>query len=221
MDYKLEVVVVPVLDVDRAKRFYADTLGFNVDGDIQPGGDMRVVQLIPPGSACSITIGPRPNNAKPGSLKGLQLVVSDVQAARTELLGRGVDVSPVQHVGENVPGERGKNEKRVECRTEHLGGFVRRHLDFGHEAHYCLRVRGTNCAVELGAQGCKVSQGLMTDAGVAHAAANAPSQHGLGPVTTPTLPALTADEIGQRRVASRTHVERVGFQDVEHHLQRR
>ena len=107
MDWKLEVVVVPVSDVDRAKAFYSEKVGFNVDVDTRVGDDMRIVQLTPPGSACSITLGP--TLAAPGSLKGLQLVVSDVEAARSELAERGVDVSPVRHIEDGAwidgPGE--------------------------------------------------------------------------------------------------------------------
>jgi len=97
MDWKLEVVVVPVADVDRAKRFYSEQCGFVVDVD-HVNGEMRNVQLTPPGSACSIVIGTGLAASPPGSLKGLQLVVSDVEAARAELAGRGVDVTPVRHV---------------------------------------------------------------------------------------------------------------------------
>ena len=107
MDWKLEVVVVPVSDVDRAKAFYSEKVGFNVDVDTRVGDDMRIVQLTPPGSACSITLGP--TLAAPGSLKGLQLVVSDIEAARSELAERGVDVSPVRHIEDGAwvdgPGE--------------------------------------------------------------------------------------------------------------------
>lgn len=96
MEYKLEVVVLPVSDVDRAKTFYADQVGFNVDVD-QVNGELRVVQLTPPGSACSVTIGVGLADMAPGSIKGLQLVVKDVDAAREDLLSRGVDVTPVRH----------------------------------------------------------------------------------------------------------------------------
>jgi catechol 2,3-dioxygenase-like lactoylglutathione lyase family enzyme len=98
MDWKLEVIVIPVSDVDRAKAFYAEKVGFNVDVDRQMSDDMRVVQVTPPGSACSVTFGTGLVDMPPGSIKGLQLVVSDVEAARAELAGRGVDVSKVQHV---------------------------------------------------------------------------------------------------------------------------
>jgi catechol 2,3-dioxygenase-like lactoylglutathione lyase family enzyme len=95
---KLEVVVVPVGDVDRAKRFYSQQVGFTVDVDTAPGPGFRVVQLTPPGSACSITIGTGLAAMAPGSLKGLQLVVADVAAAREELAARGVEVSAVRHM---------------------------------------------------------------------------------------------------------------------------
>lgn len=97
MNWKIEVVVVPVSDADRAKRFYSEQLGFNVDVDRSFGEAFRVVQLTPPGSACSISFGPGLSPMEPGSLKGLQLVVSDVEAARAALVECGVDVSPVQH----------------------------------------------------------------------------------------------------------------------------
>jgi len=97
MEYKLEVVVVPVSDVDRAKAFYADQVGFVVDVDHSPNERFRVVQLTQPGSGCSITIGKGLSDMAPGSIKGLQLVVADVDAARADLASRGVDVSPVRH----------------------------------------------------------------------------------------------------------------------------
>lgn len=96
MDYKLELVAVPVSDVDRAKAFYTDQAGFNADHDHRVSDDLRFIQLTPPGSACSITIGTGITDAAPGSVKGLQMVVADVQAAHAELAGRGVDVSDVQ-----------------------------------------------------------------------------------------------------------------------------
>ena len=97
MDWKLEVVVVPVADVERAKRFYSGQAGFGVDHDTRINDEMRVVQLTPPGSGCSIVVGTGIVDMPPGSLKGLQLVVSDIEAARAELVERGVAVSPVQH----------------------------------------------------------------------------------------------------------------------------
>lgn len=102
MDWKLEVVVVPVSDVDRAKRFYSEQVGFNVDTDMRLGDTFRVVQLTPPGSGCSITIGTGLGDMVPGSLKGLQLVVFDIEAAHAELVERGVQVSPVQHFDDGV-----------------------------------------------------------------------------------------------------------------------
>ncbi len=103
MDWKLELVVVPVSDVDRAKSFYVEKAGFHVDVDHR-AGDFRVVQLTPPGSACSITI--MRNVEAAGSLQGLHLVVSDIDAARAELVGRGADVSQPFHFesGGQVPG---------------------------------------------------------------------------------------------------------------------
>jgi catechol 2,3-dioxygenase-like lactoylglutathione lyase family enzyme len=102
MKWTLEVVVVPVSDVDRAKAFYSDKVGFHVDHDVKIGEGKRFVQLTPPGSGCSIVIGEGVVAEMPaGSLKGLQLVVSDVTAAQAELAGRGVDVSAVQVLGES------------------------------------------------------------------------------------------------------------------------
>jgi catechol 2,3-dioxygenase-like lactoylglutathione lyase family enzyme len=97
MDWKLEVVVVPVADVERAKRFYNEQAGFAVDHDTQVNDEMHIVQLTPPGSACSIVVGTGMIDMPPGSVKGLQLVVSDIEAARNELVERGVAVSAVQH----------------------------------------------------------------------------------------------------------------------------
>ena len=96
MDYKLELVAVPVSDVDRAKAFYTEQAGFNADHDHTVNENLRFVQLTPPGSAFSIAIGQGVIDAEPGSVKGLQLVVESADAARAELAGRGVDVSEVQ-----------------------------------------------------------------------------------------------------------------------------
>jgi catechol 2,3-dioxygenase-like lactoylglutathione lyase family enzyme len=96
MDWKLELVSVPVTDVDRAKAFYTDQVGFVADHDHKISDDLRFVQLPPPGSACSIAIGTGLTQAEPGSVQGLQIVVADVAAARAELAGRGVEVSEVQ-----------------------------------------------------------------------------------------------------------------------------
>jgi len=96
MDYKLELVAVPVSDVDRAKAFYTEQAGFNADHDHTVNENLRFVQLTPPGSACSIAIGQGVVDAEPGSVKGLQLVVESADTARAELAGRGVDVTDVQ-----------------------------------------------------------------------------------------------------------------------------
>src|ERR671911_768208 len=96
MDWKLEVVAVPVSDVDAAKAFYVDRVGFNADHDHRVSDELRFVQLTPPGSACSIAIGTGITKAAPGSVEGLQLVVDDIEAARAELSGRGVEVGDVQ-----------------------------------------------------------------------------------------------------------------------------
>ena len=102
MNWTLEVVIVPVSDVDRAKAFYADELGFHVDHDTKVSEGNRIVQLTPPGSGCSVVIGEGiVPDMEPGSLKGIQLVVPDINAAREELAGRGVEVSEVQVLGEN------------------------------------------------------------------------------------------------------------------------
>jgi catechol 2,3-dioxygenase-like lactoylglutathione lyase family enzyme len=96
MDLRLELVAVPVSDVDRAKAFYTDQVGFNADHDHTVSDEIRFVQLTPPGSACSIAIGKGVIDAPPGSIEGLQLVVDDIEAAHAELSGRGVEVSDVQ-----------------------------------------------------------------------------------------------------------------------------
>jgi catechol 2,3-dioxygenase-like lactoylglutathione lyase family enzyme len=96
MDFKLELVPVPVSDVDRAKTFYTEQAGFNADHDHVVSDEVRFVQLTPPGSACSIVIGEGIVDTPPGSVQGLQLVVTDIEAARTELLERGVEVGGVQ-----------------------------------------------------------------------------------------------------------------------------
>jgi len=98
MDWKLELVAVPVSDVDRAKAFYTEMAGFHADTDQQVSDAIRFVQLTPPGSACSIAIGDGITSAAPGSVQGLQLVVDDIDAAREELISRGVDVAAVQRL---------------------------------------------------------------------------------------------------------------------------
>ena len=100
MDYKIEVIVVPVTDIDRAKAFYSEQLGFHVDVDDSPSPDVRIVQMTPPGSGCSVTLGRGMGvNMEPGTLKGVQMCVADIEAAHGELTGRGVDISPIRHVG--------------------------------------------------------------------------------------------------------------------------
>src|SRR5262245_64738470 len=96
MDYKLELVAVPVSDVDRAKAFYVEQAGFNADHDHHVNENLRFVQLTPPGSACSITIGIGVTDAAPGSVKGLPVVVDDIETAHREPSGRGVEVSDVR-----------------------------------------------------------------------------------------------------------------------------
>jgi hypothetical protein len=103
MDWKLEVVPVPFTDVDRAKRFYGEQVGFVVDLDTRLGDEMRLVQLTPPGSGCSIHLSTGILDVPPGVLEGLQIVVPGIEAvARAELVERGVDASPVQHMAEGV-----------------------------------------------------------------------------------------------------------------------
>jgi predicted enzyme related to lactoylglutathione lyase len=96
MDWKLELVAIPVSDVDRAKAFYTEQVGFIADHDHQVSDDLRFVQLTPPGSACSIAIGAGLTEAPPGSVKGVQMVVPDIKAAHAELTERGVEVSEIQ-----------------------------------------------------------------------------------------------------------------------------
>ena len=96
MDWKLELVAIPVADVERAKAFYVDQVGFTLDHDHQVSDDLRFIQLTPPGSACSITIGTGITDAAPGSVRGMQVVVADIEAAHAELSTRGVEVSEIQ-----------------------------------------------------------------------------------------------------------------------------
>jgi predicted enzyme related to lactoylglutathione lyase len=97
MDWKIELIPVPVSDVERAKRFYSEGLGFVVDLDHRPNETTRLVQLTPPGSGCSIMVGTGISESVPGSLQGVQIVVADIEAARAELVGRGVECSAVRH----------------------------------------------------------------------------------------------------------------------------
>jgi catechol 2,3-dioxygenase-like lactoylglutathione lyase family enzyme len=101
LDMKLEIVVIPVSDVDRAKAFYAK-LGWRLDADFAFGDDYRVIQFTPPGSGCSVIFGKNVTAAKPGSAQGVYLIVSDIKAARDELLGRGIKVSEIFHTGDGV-----------------------------------------------------------------------------------------------------------------------
>jgi catechol 2,3-dioxygenase-like lactoylglutathione lyase family enzyme len=96
MDWKIELVAIPVADVDRAKAFYTEKVGFNADHDHRVSDEVRFVQLTPPGSACSIALGTGISQSQPGSVQGIQMVVSDINAARAELLERRVQVSEVQ-----------------------------------------------------------------------------------------------------------------------------
>ena len=98
MDFKLELVLIPVADVDRAKQFYVDTCGFTLDVDHQPNDSFRVVQVTPPGSACSLTFGIGITDAAPGSYRGTHLVVTDIEAARAELADRGVEICEIRHM---------------------------------------------------------------------------------------------------------------------------
>lgn len=111
MDWKLEVVTIPVSDLDRAKAFYAEKIGFNVDIDHQINGGFRFLQLTPPGSGCSIHLAPGTDRMKPGCMEGLFLVVPDVRAAREELAARGTDVSEVMvfDAGEYRPSIEGES----------------------------------------------------------------------------------------------------------------
>ncbi len=107
MDLKLEVVPMPVSDVDAAKAFYTEKVGFNLDHDVEPADGMRVIQMTPPGSACSVVIGVGLPLGEPGSVKGVQLVVEDIDAVRAALAERGVPVGEVQQLGpEGAPGSR-------------------------------------------------------------------------------------------------------------------
>ena len=96
MDWKLELVAIPVTDIDRAKTFYTEAIGFIADHDHTVSDEIRFVQLTPPGSACSIAIGKGVTDAAPGSVEGVQMVVDDIEAAHAQLKGRGVDVSDIQ-----------------------------------------------------------------------------------------------------------------------------
>jgi catechol 2,3-dioxygenase-like lactoylglutathione lyase family enzyme len=114
---KLEVIVIPVSDVDRAKEFYC-RLGWRLDADFASGEDFRVILFTPPGSGCSVIFGKNVTAAAPGSAQGLYLIVSDIEAARDGLLGRGVKISEVFHVAGSVyVGTDGEKERRHHCKT--------------------------------------------------------------------------------------------------------
>jgi catechol 2,3-dioxygenase-like lactoylglutathione lyase family enzyme len=113
VDFKLELVPVPVSDVDRAKTFYTEQAGFELHVDTQAGESMRIVQLDPPGSACSIVIGTGITDAAPGSIRGLHLVVTDIEEARADLVGRGMDVSEIRHI-ESGAWVRGPHPERLD-----------------------------------------------------------------------------------------------------------
>ena len=118
MNWKLELVIVPVSDVDRAKTFYMDKAGFYLDVDHRGGDTFRVVQLTPPGSACSISIGTGITDAAPGSVRGLHLVVSDIEAANAQLVERGVDVGEIYHF------ESGQRKPGPDPQREDYGSFL-------------------------------------------------------------------------------------------------
>jgi catechol 2,3-dioxygenase-like lactoylglutathione lyase family enzyme len=117
MDWKIEVVTIPVSDIERARDFYSEKVGFVVDIDFKVSDDVRLVQLTPPGSACSIHLGTSTIAMEPGSIDGVFLVVGDVRAARAELMERGVDVGDVQVFDEGAyrPAREGENLDLVGC----------------------------------------------------------------------------------------------------------
>ena len=117
MDWKIEVVTIPVSDIERARDFYSEKVGFNLDIDYRISDEIHLVQLTPPGSACSIHLGTSTTAMEPGSIDGLFLVVGDVRAARAELMGRGVDVGDVQVFDEGAyrPAREGENLDLVGC----------------------------------------------------------------------------------------------------------
>jgi catechol 2,3-dioxygenase-like lactoylglutathione lyase family enzyme len=126
VDWKLEVVPIPVSDVDLAKRFYSEQVGFTIDLDTWLGDEIRLVQLTPPGSGCSIHLSTGILNMPPGVLEGLQLVVSDIEAAHNDLVERGVEASQVQHMegGEWVDGRGGEWNSFVFFRDPDGNGWV-------------------------------------------------------------------------------------------------
>ena len=138
MDFKLELVIIPVTDVDRAKAFYLDQAGFRLDVDHRAGEDFRIVQLTPPGSACSVTL--MRNLEAAGSVQGLHLVVTDIDSARAELSGRGVDASEVFHFGPQgqTPGpdpQRASYNSFVSFSDPDGNGFLVQEVKSGEAAH--------------------------------------------------------------------------------------
>ncbi len=138
MDFKLELIIVPVTDVDRAKAFYMDQAGFRLDVDHSSGEDFRIVQLTPPGSACSVTLMRNPDAA--GSVQGLHLIVTDIDAARAELTGRGVAASEVFHFGSQgqTPGpdpQRASYNSFVSFSDPDGNGFLVQEVKAGEAAH--------------------------------------------------------------------------------------
>jgi catechol 2,3-dioxygenase-like lactoylglutathione lyase family enzyme len=127
MDWKLELIILPVADVDRAKQFYLDKLGFTLDVDHSAGEDFRIVQLTPPGSACSVTLMRKPESA--GSVQGLHLIVTDIEAAHAELTARGAEVSEVFHFANGVQTSgpdpaRGSYNSFVSCTDPDGNGWL-------------------------------------------------------------------------------------------------
>ena len=138
MDYRLELIVIPVAEMDRAKAFYGERVGFTVDVDHRAGEDFRVIQLTPPGSACSVTL--MRNLEAAGSVQGLHLVVTDIDAARAELSGRGVDASEVFHFGPQgqTPGpdpQRASYNSFVSFSDPDGNGFLVQEVKSGEAAH--------------------------------------------------------------------------------------
>jgi catechol 2,3-dioxygenase-like lactoylglutathione lyase family enzyme len=138
MDFKLELIIVPVTDVDRAKAFYMDQAGFRLDVDHRAGEDFRIVQLTPPGSACSVTLMRNPEAA--GSVQGLHLIVTDVDEARAELTGRGVEASEVFHFGPQgqTPGpdpQRGSYNSFLSFSDPDGNGYLVQEVKAGEAAH--------------------------------------------------------------------------------------
>jgi catechol 2,3-dioxygenase-like lactoylglutathione lyase family enzyme len=138
MDFKLELVILPVADIDRAKAFYMNQAGFGLDVDHSSGEDFRIVQLTPPGSACSVTLMRNPDAA--GSIQGLHLVVTDIEAARDELAGRGMDIGEVFHFGAGgqEPGpdpERGKYNSFLSFSDPDGNGWMVQEVPVGQAEH--------------------------------------------------------------------------------------